>query len=107
MLRLRRFFARRLAGFSCAEIYRRDGKLQIEGFGDPHGVEYLTLYRMLPGMGPSPRHDALRFPDPSWEAQPPKFIAVNNEGRQPIGDLQEILATRSVIERIHHQEAMR
>ena len=36
--------------------------------------------------GSSPRDDTLGFPDSSWEAETPEFVAANNEGRQPIGD---------------------
>ncbi len=34
------------------EIFGRDGKLQVDGLGGSYGVERLTLYRMLPEMGP-------------------------------------------------------
>ena len=84
------------------EIYGRDGKLQIEGLGGSYGVESLTLYRMLPGMGP-PETTRWEYPfaDRSWDAETAEFIAAIEEGRRPIGDVAEAMATMSVIERIY------
>jgi predicted dehydrogenase len=89
------------------EIYGRDGKLQIDGLGGSYGVERLTLYRMLPGMGPPETTSwEYPFPDRSWEAEMAEFIAAINEGRRPVGDADEAVATMSVIERVY-QESMR
>jgi predicted dehydrogenase len=89
------------------EIYGRDGKLQIEGLGGSYGVESLTLYRMLPGMGPpETTRWEYPFPDHSWETETAEFIAAIDEGRQPIGNAVEAVATMSVIDRVY-QEAMR
>jgi predicted dehydrogenase len=88
------------------EIYGRGGKLQIEGLGGSYGVESLTFYRMLPGMGPpETTRWEYPFPDRSWEAEMAEFIAAIGEGRQPIGNAEEAVATMSVIERVY-QEAM-
>jgi predicted dehydrogenase len=89
------------------EIYGRDGKLQIEGLGGSYGVESLTFYRMLPGMGPpETTRWEYPFPDHSWEAETAEFIAAINQGRQPIGNAEEAVATMSVIERVY-QEGIR
>jgi predicted dehydrogenase len=89
------------------EIYGRDGKLQIDGLGGSYGVERLTLYRLLPGMGPPETTSwEYPFPDRSWEAEMAEFIAAINEGRRPVGDADEAVATMSVIERVY-QESMR
>ena len=89
------------------EIYGREGKLQIDGLGGSYGVESITFYRMLPGMGPpETTRWEYPFPDHSWEAETAEFIAAIDEGRQPIGNADEAVATMSVIERIY-QEAMR
>jgi predicted dehydrogenase len=89
------------------EIYGRDGKLHIEGLGGSYGVESLTFYRMLPGMGPpETTRWEYPFPDHSWEAETAEFIAAINQGRQPIGNAEEAIATMSVIERVY-QEAIR
>src|SRR5438552_10859582 len=67
------------------EIYGRDGKLEINGLGGSYGVESLTFYRMLPGMGP-PETTRWEYPfaDRSWEAETAEFIAAIHEGRRPI-----------------------
>jgi predicted dehydrogenase len=89
------------------EIYGRDGKLQIEGLGGSYGVESMTFYRMLPGMGPpETTRWEYPFPDHSWEVETAEFIAAIDEGRQPIGNADEAVATMSVIERVY-REAMR
>jgi predicted dehydrogenase len=89
------------------EIYGRDGKLQIEGLGGSYGVESLTFYRMLPGMGPpETTRWEYPFPDHSWETETAEFITAIDEGRQPIGNADEAVATMSVIDRVY-REAMR
>ena len=84
------------------EIYGREGKLQIEELGGFHGVGSLTFYRLLPRMGPP---ETMRweypFPDQSWEAETAEFITATDEGRQPIGNADEAVATMLVIERIY------
>jgi predicted dehydrogenase len=88
------------------EIYGRGGKLQIEGLGGSYGVESLTFYRMLPDMGPpETTRWEYPFPDRSWDTEMAEFIAAIGEGRQPIGNAEEAVATMSVIERVY-QEAM-
>ena len=85
------------------EIYGRDGKLEINGLGGSYGVESLTFYRMLPGMGP-PETTRWEYPfaDRSWETETAEFIAAIHEGRQPIGDAAEAVGSMSVIERVYH-----
>lgn len=84
------------------EIYGRDGKLSIDGLGGSYGVERLTHYRMLPGMGP-PETTAWEypFPDRSWDAECAEFLGAIEEGRRPNGDVADALSTMSVIERIY------
>jgi predicted dehydrogenase len=82
------------------EIYGRDGKLEINGLGGSYGVESLTFYRMLPGMGPpETTRWEYPFPDRSWDAETAEFISAIREGRRPIGDATEAMASMSVIER--------
>jgi predicted dehydrogenase len=84
------------------EIYGRDGKLEINGLGASYGVESLTFYRMLPGMGPpETTRWEYPFPDRSWDTETAEFIAAIDEGRRPIGDAAEAVACMSVIERIY------
>jgi predicted dehydrogenase len=84
------------------EIYGRHGKLEINGLGGSYGVESLTFYRMLPGMGP-PETTRWEYPftDRSWETETAEFIAAIHEGRRPIGDVSEAIACMSVIERVY------
>jgi predicted dehydrogenase len=84
------------------EIYGRDGKLEINGLGGSYGVESLTFYRMLPGMGP-PETTRWEYPfaDCSWETEMAEFIAAISEGRRPIGDATEAVGSMSVIERVY------
>jgi predicted dehydrogenase len=84
------------------EIYGRDGKLEINGLGGSYGIESLTFYRMLPGMGP-PETTRWEFPfgDRSWDTEIAEFIAAICERRQPMGDAAEALGNMSVIERLY------
>ncbi|HLH12704.1 MAG TPA: Gfo/Idh/MocA family oxidoreductase [Methylovirgula sp.] len=89
----------------CLEIYGRDGKLQIDGLGGSYGLESLTHYRMLPGMGPpETTRWEYPFPDRSWEAETAEFISAIAEKRRPIGDALEAVGSMSVIERIYKGE---
>src|ERR1700738_4016247 len=83
------------------EIYGRDGKLEINGLGGSYGVESVTFYRMLPGMGP-PETTRWGFPfaDPSWETEIAEFVAAMHEGRRPIGDAAEAPNSMAVVERV-------
>jgi predicted dehydrogenase len=84
------------------EIYGRQGKLEINGLGGSYGLESLTFYRMLPEMGP-PETTRWEYPfaDRSWDAETAEFIAAIREGRRPIGDAAEAVASMSVIERVY------
>jgi predicted dehydrogenase len=84
------------------EIFGRDGKLEINGLGGSYGVESLTFYRMLPGMGP-PETTRWEYPfaDRSWEAETAELIAAIREGRRPIGDAAEAVGSMCVIERLY------
>jgi predicted dehydrogenase len=88
------------------EIYGRDGKLEISGLGGSYGVESLTFYRMLPGMGP-PETTRWEYPfaDRSWETETAEFISAIHEGRRPIGDAADAVGSMSVIERIYQESS--
>jgi predicted dehydrogenase len=86
------------------EIYGRQGKLEISGLGGSYGVESLTFYRMLSGMGP-PETTRWEYPfaDRSWEAETAEFIEAINERRRPIGDAAEAMTSMSIIERVYQE----
>ena len=81
------------------ELFGRDGKLLIEGLGGSYGTERLTHYQMLPEMGP-PNITVTEFtaPDDSWALEFAEFTAAIREGRQPVGNLADALATMRIIE---------
>jgi hypothetical protein len=84
------------------EIYGARGKLEINGLGGSYGVESLTFYHMLPEMGPpETTHWEYLLADQSWDTETAEFIAAIHEGRRPIGDVTEAMATVSVIERFY------
>jgi predicted dehydrogenase len=84
------------------EIVGRTGKLVIDGLGGSYGVESLTLYRMLPQMGPP---ETTRwewpFPDKSWDLEFEEFAAAIAQRRRPVGDIEDAVSTMSVIERAY------
>jgi predicted dehydrogenase len=84
------------------EIYGCQGKLEINGLGGSYGVESLTFYRMLPGMGP-PETTRWEYPfaDRSWDTETAEFVAAILEGRRPVGDAVEAMANMSAIERVY------
>jgi predicted dehydrogenase len=86
----------------CWELYGRDGKLQVDGLGGSYGVERLTWYRMLPGMGP-PETTIWEYPTPddSWSAEMAEFVDDVRQGREPAPGLKDAIAALSVVGRIY------
>jgi predicted dehydrogenase len=83
------------------EIAGRDGKLAVDGLGGSYGVERLTYYRMLPGMGPPETTIwEFPFPDRSWELEMAELAAAIGEGREPVGGLGEAIGVLEVVERL-------
>jgi predicted dehydrogenase len=84
------------------EISGSTGKLAIEGLGGSYGVESLTFYRMLPQMGP-PETSRWEWPAPdsSWDREVEDFVAALEQGRRPIGDIEDAVATMAIIEQIY------
>ena len=80
------------------EIYGRDGKLHIEGLGGSYGVERLSWYRMLPGLGP-PETTIWEYPHPdaSWSAELAELLSAMREHRRPSGDIHDARATLDII----------
>lgn len=84
------------------EIFARRGKLQIDGLGGSYGPEKLTLYRMLPEMGP-PETTSWEFvgPDRSWRDEFNHFVECIRTSQQPSGSLADGLANLEVIARLY------
>jgi len=88
------------------EIYGRTGKLHIEGLGGSYGVERLSLYKMLPEMGPpeATNWEFLRGDD-SWNLEMEAFLEDIHSGRTPVPGLKEARAALEVVEKIYRQSA--
>jgi len=86
------------------EIYGRDAKLAIEGLGGSYGLERLTLFRMLPEMGP-PETTSWEFPrgDDSWTAETAAFVDDVRLGREPSPGLREGIRILEIVETIYRQ----
>lgn len=84
------------------EVYGRHAKLQIDGLGGSYGTEKLTLYRMLPEMGP-PETSAWEFPrgDESWQCELEAFVSDIRERRDPSPGLREGMRILQIVETIY------
>jgi predicted dehydrogenase len=86
------------------EIYGRDAKIAIDGLGGSYGVERLTLYKMLPQMGP-PETSSWEYPgsDDSWRLETAAFIDDILIGREPSPGLTEGIRTLEIVESLYQQ----
>ena len=79
------------------EIYGKLGKLDLSGLGGSYGLEKITLYKMLPEMGP-PKTISWEYPmnDNSWELEINDFfenIRLNKDPTISLADAQAVLLT--------------
>ena len=88
------------------EICGLTGKLEMMGLGGSYGLERLTYYRMLPGMGP-PETTIWEYPmpDTSWEQEFAEFVEDIRLGRQPGAGLTDAKAALQVVERVYEGRA--
>ena len=86
------------------EIYGRDAKIAIDGLGGSYGIERLTLYKMLPQMGP-PETSSWEYPgsDDSWRLETAAFIDDILVGREPHPGLTEGIRTLEIVESLYQQ----
>ena len=72
------------------DLRARQASSRIDGLGGSYGVERLTLYQMLPEMGP-PDTISWEFPrgDQSWAIEFSEFVEDIHEGREPDPGLQD------------------
>lgn len=84
------------------EIFGREGKLEVSGLGGSYGVERLTWYRMLPGMGP-PETTAWEYPmaDDSWETEIAELYEDIRLDRAPAAGLSDAFAALEIVEKIY------
>jgi len=86
------------------ELYGREGKLQVDGLGGSYGVERLTYYKMLPGMGP-PETTSWEYPmgDNSWDVEMAEFLEDIRLGRPPACGLADAAAALDVVDNIYRR----
>ena len=86
------------------EIYGKLGKLDLSGLGGSYGVEKITWYRMLPGMGP-PETISWEYPmdDDSWAVEMAEFFEDIRLNREPSASLRDAHAALKVVESIYKE----
>jgi len=84
------------------EIYGKLGKLDLSGLGGSYGQEKITLYKMLPEMGP-PKTISWEYPmaDNSWELEISDFFQNIRLNKDPTTSLADAHAVLSTIESIY------
>lgn len=84
------------------EIYGKLGKIDLSGLGGSYGVEKITLYKMLPEMGP-PETISWEFPmhDNSWEVELREFIKDISLAKSPQPGLSDAYEALKIIEKIY------
>jgi predicted dehydrogenase len=86
------------------EIYGKDGKLDLSGLGGSYGVEKLTLYKMLPEMGP-PETTSWEYPmgDDSWAVEVADFFEDIRLDRTPAASLVDAHEALKIVEEIYRE----
>jgi len=89
------------------EIYGRHAKLHVEGLGGSYGPERLTLYRMLPEMGP-PETTMWEYVrgDESWALEFAEFLEDIRIGRDPAAGLADARAALAIVEAVYRRSNM-
>jgi len=84
------------------EIYGKFGKLDLSGLGGSYGLEKITLYKMLPEMGP-PKTISWEYPsaDNSWELEINDFFENIRLNKNPSTNLTDAHATLLAVETIY------
>lgn len=89
------------------EIMLREAKIEITGLGGSYGPERLTLYRMLPEMGP-PETTTWEFPqaDRSWQAEMANTAGAVF-GTEPVnGDASDAAAMLRIVEQVYQATSL-
>ena len=87
------------------EIYGRNAKIAIDGLGGSYGTERLTLYTMLPKMGP-PEVSTWEYPqaDDSWAHEMQAFVEDIREGRIPSPGIREGIRVLEIVEAVYRDQ---
>jgi predicted dehydrogenase len=87
------------------EIFCEKGKLQIDGIGGSYGTERLTLYQMLPQMGP-PETTIWEypFPDNSWKTEFEEFEQAIRTHTQSSPGLHDARAALKIVATIYGEK---
>src|SRR5215212_7389452 len=90
------------------EIYGRDAKIAIDGLGGSYGTERITLYKMLPEMGP-PETTTHEYPrgDESWALETRAFLEDIRLNREPTPGLNEGIRTLEIVEQIYRRSGFK
>ncbi|MDB2690729.1 Gfo/Idh/MocA family oxidoreductase [Planktomarina temperata] len=84
------------------EIYGKTGKIEINGLGGSYGVEKITLYKMLPEMGPPETFSwEYPMPDTSWKREINSFVDDIINKRQSSPNLHDAYRALAVIDDIY------
>jgi predicted dehydrogenase len=88
------------------EIYGQHGKIDIAGLGGSYGTEKLTLYKMLPEMGP-PETLSWEYPmaDNSWEVEINEFYDDILFNRTPSANLNDAYQALKIIDKIYKESS--
>lgn len=87
------------------EIFCEKGKLQIDGIGGSYGTERLTLYRMLPQMGPPETTSwEYPFPDTSWKTEFEEFETALRTHTSPAPGLCDARAALKIVATIYGEK---
>jgi predicted dehydrogenase len=84
------------------EIYGKLGKLDLSGLGGSYGLEKITLYKILPEMGP-PKTISWEYPsaDNSWELEINDFFENIRLNKNPTTNLTDAHAVLLTVESIY------
>lgn len=84
------------------EITGRDGKIEINGLGGSYGTERITLYAMLPEMGP-PETTTWEYPwaDDSWHHETNAWLDDIAAGRPSTPGVLDAQRALEIVERIY------
>ena len=86
------------------EIFGKLGKIEINGLGGSYGVEKVTLYKMLPEMGP-PKVESWEYltPDDSWSEEMVHFNNLINEKQSCIATIEDAIKSMEIVEKLHKE----